>query len=385
MNLLPALVLGGPPHSGKSVLAYSLSQALRARGVPHYVLRAYPDGEGDWSNQADQDLVRTLRVQGQGTPDWIARICRDIDRRHLPLIVDPGGQPTAWQEAVFDQCTHAVLLWPDAESREEWKARFARHVLSIMADLRSDLRGQNVIEQAGITLRGTLAGLGRGQTASGPAFEALVDRVTGLFAYSQVELQQTHFALAPVELVIDLPRLGRTLDALDLSGEWKPSDLPRVLDYLPASTPLGLYGRGPIWLYAALALYAQPEPLYQFDARLGWVTPPRLVIGPPLQDAPLQATVRPQSDHVRVELTLTESYLDYAEADGLCMPPVPPETGVVLSGKLPLWLWTAAALAYASAPWLGIYQPRWRDQAVIVHSQARPLTVGQWVYSAPAG
>ena len=58
MELFPAVMIGGPPHSGKSVLAYSLSQALRARQVAHYVLRAFPDGEGDWANEADQAMVR---------------------------------------------------------------------------------------------------------------------------------------------------------------------------------------------------------------------------------------------------------------------------------------------------------------------------------------
>ncbi len=50
MELFPAILVGGPPHSGKSVLTYSLTQALRRRGVDHYVLRAAPDGEGDWAN-----------------------------------------------------------------------------------------------------------------------------------------------------------------------------------------------------------------------------------------------------------------------------------------------------------------------------------------------
>ena len=54
LNQLPAVLIGGPPHSGKSVLIYSLSQALRARGVAHYALRACPDGEGDFSNETDQ-------------------------------------------------------------------------------------------------------------------------------------------------------------------------------------------------------------------------------------------------------------------------------------------------------------------------------------------
>lgn len=376
MSLLPALVIGGPPHAGKSVLAYSLTQALRARQAPHYVLRAYPDGEGDWSNQADQALVRAIRIKGAGTPEWTRRICRDISNRHLPLIVDPGGKPTGWQEAVFDECTHAILLCPDDDSRRTWEAMLKRHGLTIVADLRSELHGVNALLDDGPVLRGTLAGLERGQRAGGPAWEALVERVSGLFSYSPSDLRKMHMAQSPVELVIELGRLGRTLDALDAALEWMPQHLPRALDYLPAATPLGLYDRGPNWLYAALALYAQPETLHQFDVRLGWIKPPVLDLGQPAGDAPLQARLHQRPDHVRVELTLRDSYLDYAEADGLLVPPVPAGIGVVLSGKLPLWLWTATSLAYSSAPWLGIYQPRLHDRAVVVQSQVAELPVG---------
>lgn len=65
MSLFPAILIGGPPHSGKSVLVYSLTQALRARGVVHYALRACPDGEGDFSNETDQAVIRLVRDPGQ--------------------------------------------------------------------------------------------------------------------------------------------------------------------------------------------------------------------------------------------------------------------------------------------------------------------------------
>jgi CRISPR-associated protein Csx3 len=385
MNLLPALVIGGPPHSGKSVMAYSLSQALRRRDVPHYVLRAYPDGEGDWANQADQTLVRAIRVKGEGNPEWIAHICRDIERRHLPLIVDPGGCPTPWQQAVFGHCTHAILLCPDDASRRTWHERFAQHGLIVVADLRSDLHGQDTVDQVHPVLRGLLAGLERGQTATGPCFDALVEGVSSLFAYTPGELRQLHYNAAPVELVIELNRLGRTLSALDEEGEWIPRRLPDVLDYMPPSVPLGLYDRGPNWLYAALALCAYPETLYQFDVRLGWISPPQLRPGQAAKNALLQARLHQRADHVRVELTLRDSYLDYAEAEGLCTPPAPGGCGVVISGKLPMWLWTAAALAYRSAPWLGIYQPQLSDQAVIVQSSVEQLAVGQLISSPAVG
>jgi CRISPR-associated protein Csx3 len=285
----------------------------------------------------------------------------------------------------LDHCSQAVLLCPDAESRSAWEARFKRHGLPILADLRSDLHGRNSMEERGYPLRGTLAGLERGHTAAGPAFEALVECLAAVFNYTPNELRETHLSQAPTDLVVDLARLGRTLNALDANFKWMPRALPQVLDYMPAGVSLALYERGPNWLYAALALYAHPEPLYQFDARLGWVTPPHLQVGPPAPDAPLQARLVPREDYVRLELTLGEAYLDYAESEGLCVPPIAPDTGVVVSGKLPLWLWTAVALAFHDARWLALYQPQLGDQAVIIQSRTTQFAVGQLVPSAAAG
>src|SRR5260370_8438800 len=94
MNLLPAILFGGPPHAGKSVLFYSLAKALRERGIPHYAIRACPDGEGNWFYELDQDKVRLIRVKGEWTSDFVKRMCLDLARRHLPLLVDIGGAPT---------------------------------------------------------------------------------------------------------------------------------------------------------------------------------------------------------------------------------------------------------------------------------------------------
>jgi CRISPR-associated protein Csx3 len=381
MELFPAVMIGGPPHSGKSVLAYSLTQALRERGVAHYVLRAYPDGEGDWSNEAQQALVRRMRVKGEGTPEWIARICRDIANRHLPLLVDVGGRPTAWQERVLDHCTHAVLLTPDEKARSEWRKLAARHGLPLLADLRSSLTGGDVVEEAGPILRGQITGLERGHTAGGPVFERLVRQLAALFSYDEAELRAAHLALSPAELVVELGRVGRTLG---LGGEWRrwsPEHLPALLDYLPAGTPLAIYDRGPNWLYAALALYTYPAQLYQFDVRLGWVAPPRLVIRRDATPSGVTFRLLDRPDHARLEVALAESYLDYAEAEGLAVPPPPPGKGVVLSGKLPLWLWTALAVAYHDAAWMAVFQPMLGDRAVVIASQTAQIRVGSLVIS----
>ena len=391
MELFPAIVIGGPPHSGKSVLTYSLTQALRARGVEHYVLRAAPDGEGDWAYEAARGTVRLLRIKGEFTPAFVDYICRSLANRHLPLLVDVGGRPSTEQERIFDYCTHAILLTRDPASHAIWLDLVERHGLPLVADLTSQLTGESRITDAGPVLRGVITGLERSTPPSGedqggdPVFDALVERVAAIFAYDADELRRMHRAMAPVELVIEVDRLLRTLGISDEGPRWEPAHLPRVLDYLPAQTPLGLYGRGPNWLYAALALHAHPAPLYQFDVRLGWVAPPVLRYGTPSPHTPLQVRVLPRPDHVRLAFTPVGAYLDYEEVQGLPVPPPPGDSkrGLVLSGKLPLWLWTALALAYRDAPWLAVYQPQWGDRALVVRSHVPTPQMGDLVTSPP--
>jgi len=382
----PAVLIGGPPHAGKSVLAYSLTQALRRAGVEHYVLRAYPDGEGDWSNEAEPETVRAIRVKGEGTPDWIERICRDIAQRHLPLIVDVGGRPTRWQEAVFDHCTHAILLTRDAASREVWRERMVRHRVPLLADLRSALNVSPSLDATQPIVVGTLSDLHRGTTASGTPFDALVSRLAQLFDRPVDALRRAHLGAAPVEITVELDRLKH---ALGIGGDpqsetWEPVSLPQVLDYLPTGVPLALYGRAPNWLYAALALLAHPASLWQFDVRLGWVTPPTLRRGVSPVNAPLRVDVQATAAYALLHCSLPHSYVDYAEAGKARVPPLPPHRGVIVSGKLPHWLLTGITLAYRDAPWLAVCQPQ-IGGAVVVHSRCAAHTPGEVLSLPPPG
>lgn len=381
MELFPAIVIGGPPHSGKSVLTYSLTQALRARDIQHYVLRAAPDGEGDWAYEAARETVRLLRAKGEFTAEFVNHICHSLVARHLPLLVDAGGRPSTDQERIFDYCTHAILLTRDPASHATWLDLVERHALPLVADLTSRLEGKSHITDSGPVLCGVITGLEPGALAHGPVFDALVERVAAIFAYDADELRRMHLALAPVETVVDLQRLARTLKADP--NNWEPQHLPQVLDYLPGQTPLGLYGRGPNWLYAALALHTHPAPLYQFDVRLGWITAPTLRLAAPAPDAPLQPLIRQRPDHLCLDFSLSEAYLDYSVAGGLTVPTVPKDQGLVLSGKLPLWLLTALAIAYQDAPWLAIYHPRWNDQALVIRSRLTHPLPGMLILSSP--
>ncbi len=380
IKLFPAVLIGGPPNSGKSVLAYNVSQTLRERGVQHYVLRATPDGEGDWTSEADQSLVRTILVPRAWTPAFVEHICQSLVRPHLPLIVDMGGRPAPWQETILDHCTHAVLLTPDESSRLAWLELIARHNLTLLADLHSTLQGVERVTTEQPVLQGVIVGLERGRPISGPAFQALVERFARLFAYDPEELRRSHLSSAPVETVIDLDRLARVLGVPHRAEQavWEPHHIPDVLDYLPKAVPLGVYGRGPNWLYTALALLAAPALFAQFDARLGWVEAIPLRVGLPDPHSPLQIQSSLSPDFIHIHGSLPATYLDYGQIRTLTVPPVPPQAGIILSGKLPLWLYTSLAITYRAAPWIAVYQPS-LECAVVVCSTHPAYAVGDCI------
>ncbi|MFN3374374.1 MAG: CRISPR-associated protein Csx3 [Chloroflexus sp.] len=375
MQSFPAVMIGGPPHSGKSVLVYRLSQALRAAQVEHYVLRACPDGEGDWSQEVPAERVQVLRQKGQFSDEFVKRVRRDIAQRHLPLLVDVGGKPTPEQEQIFCACTHAVLLADSPARLHEWRERSARCGLIVIAELQSVLHGEDRIDEEMPVLRGVISGLERQRPPNGVMVTKLSERLTRLVTFSSEELKRRHFQHAPTELVVDLDRLAHVVGS---AGRlWQPSDLPQVFTEVPA-VALSLYGRGPNWLYAALALHAASHEVFLFDPRLGWVQPSVVTIGQP-SALLLQWHLRTQPTYSWLEVQPAQPYLDHDEARTVIAPSLDPQRGVILSGKLPHWLLVGLALAYRHHPWLAVAQAQRYDRGVVVMSRDERYRVGDEV------
>lgn len=367
----PAILIGGPPHAGKSVLAFSLKEALRQNGVQCYLLRAAPDGEGDWSHLAQADLAQALRRKGKYTPAWVERMGQDIAYRPLPFLVDVGGRPEPWQESLFDHCTHAILLVKDAETQAYWLELTARYNIPVLALLNSQVEGDSLLHTDQPILTGVITHLQRGQKAEGPVFEALLARVQALFNYDYNELLTIHEEQAPTDLVVDIPRLYKRINPNRPGFTWQSDDLPAVFEYLPQDTSLALYGIGPAWLYAAVANYIYPHSFYQFDARRGWVEPVKLAAAPSAP-APLTLTVEQSETCLHLKVELSEDYLIYQPALALNLPTVSETQGVILNGKLPNWFHTGLARFYRLARWVAIYYPPLNRAIVVASSHASP-------------
>ncbi len=385
VNLLPAVLVGGPPHAGKSVLTYNLTRELRRRKIEHYVLRANPDGEGDWTQETPLDTIRQLPPTKLGwTDDFITLVCRDLERRPLPLLVDLGGLPTEKEYAIFRACTHSLLLLraDKEENARYWRRLVAAHGLVPLADLSSELPGLTQLSSTTPVITGTLAGLEQRTIIQGSVFDALVDRLSMLFSsYTESNLKMLHFGTAPIDTIIDFPVLLDTLAPGE--HDWKATLLPRLLDELPRQKQLALYGRGPNWLYATTAA-VNNLPLYQFDAHIGWITPPVLQIALEIPDVPIHVDLQLHDKVSVLEMYLTKNYLDFLEADALRFPPVPNDKGLLLSGKLPFWLYTALVRLYQSmnVPWIACYQPQLQGAAVVV-SQTSLHSIGEVVPLPP--
>ncbi len=378
MNTLPAILIGGPPHSGKSVLTYSLSQALREHKVPHYILRAAPDGEGDWFNEAAPEVARTLRYKHTFTSEFVDHVCEVLQGRLLPLLVDVGGRPTPDQERIFDFCTHAILLTRDEESHITWTQLVQRHGLPLIADLTSRLEGESVLADTGPVLRGVLTGLHRHTCAQGPVFDALVARVQSIFTYEDEELRRLHYHAAPLQPVLDLDRLLARVRAC--ASHWEPSDLPAALARVPRGRAQALYGRAPNWVYAAFAVHALPAPCSQFDARYGWLQPPPLQYASPtpcVSAPPLRFCMSPGADVSVLSVSLSRAYIEPSDLHGIAVPILPrQDQGLIVEGKIPHWLIVALARVYAPhAAWLAIYQPQ-QGGAVVVSAASVNIDVG---------
>ncbi|MFL5663659.1 MAG: CRISPR-associated protein Csx3 [Ktedonobacteraceae bacterium] len=384
-NSLPAILMGGPPNAGKSSLTYNLTRELRRLEIPHYVFRANPDIEGDWFLQGDLETVRQIQLKVWDYRHWtdIFRefVCRDLAHRYLPLIVDLGGLPRDADNCIFQVCTHSILLLKDEDEKatQTWRRYTTTNGLLPLAELRSQLEGDSILTAKEPTITGTITGLVQGAHLHNSVFDTLLERVSQLFSsFSLDELEKIHWDKAPKGLPVHLPHQLHEL-APD-TDEWTDDMLQPLLTKLPPMAAMAVYGRAPNWVYGALATHAGTQPIHQFDARLGWVTPPALQASTSGQLSQPLIYIKEENynDSYVILIHPTHNYLDYRDADQLVFPEPPPHRGVVVSGKLPLWLFTALARFYTqrNVPWIALNDAR-DNRPVVTYSQVDSHPIGK--------
>jgi len=149
--LCPAILIGGPPDSGKSVLSNALCRSLR-RHKPEkniFLCRAHWDGQGNWTYEMpNRDLACKLvkEYENRLDPQAAELLQRYFDNRAEAVkniravadlvLVDVGGRVQAEKAPVVSQCTHYIIISRDIDAIAQWHD-FCRPTLKPLAVIHS--------------------------------------------------------------------------------------------------------------------------------------------------------------------------------------------------------------------------------------------------------
>lgn len=353
---LPAIVIGGPPHSGKSVFSALLNQQLRAQPLHFYRLDTTPDGEGLWSQAVTDPMRRQLRQKGSYTAAHVAAMVERLQKRPVPLLVDLGGKRSPENQRLMREATHAIVLSSSPDELEAWQRFCEAEGLTLLALLDSQLHGEERCHSApgASPLRGVVSGLERGQQVAGPVVRAVAALIAPLF--KEAPTLPLAAPVPPLDLVEVAWRL-----AID-PNQWQLSDLHRVLAIAGAGQPLALYGSSPLWLQVALLLAADPVKRWCYNMR----TPAWHQIRPlEQQGAAPGLTLSPLPELAGYRLTFTDYNEHLRPEEFPAVPPLPGTGGLILDAPFPNWLAASIATSYPRASWIALNEPRWQQGVVV--------------------
>lgn len=150
----------GPANSGKSVLIRELRRSLNERlgeefRRDYFIIRACPDGEGDWFGDLSPEEGKMFRVKKIFDDEFAPRIAEDIKRMRASkrvIIVDCGGKIDRKNQIILNECTHGIIVSANEEDTKQWIGALKASEVSLLAEVQSrvievsDHIGNNVFE-----------------------------------------------------------------------------------------------------------------------------------------------------------------------------------------------------------------------------------------------
>jgi CRISPR-associated protein Csx3 len=133
----PAILIGGPPNSGKSVLSKALLNSLRPVYGDRliYLHRANWDGEGNWTHETkDKSLIQRLIKENerriherpdaaqhlQPYFDYHSQVVSNLRGLADLVLVDVGGKTQPEKDLLAEQCTHYLIISRDPDLIQPW-------------------------------------------------------------------------------------------------------------------------------------------------------------------------------------------------------------------------------------------------------------------------
>lgn len=132
-----AILIGGPPDSGKSLLSNALRQSIHQHhpSCRLSLHRANWDGQGNWSYESPdveltEELIRSFDAKLHWHPEAEklipkyfedqARSIQNLRKVRDLVLVDVGGVPQASKHPVVQACSHYMVISKDTDSLSAW-------------------------------------------------------------------------------------------------------------------------------------------------------------------------------------------------------------------------------------------------------------------------
>jgi CRISPR-associated protein Csx3 len=374
------VAIGGPPHSGKTVLLAVLRSLLpRDKFV---VVEGAPDGEGitGWSFEGDSELVRAVRRKGKFLEEFVAWVVDSVRNSTMPItLVDLGGMlvaedgsfsPTGQRltpqnERIVRECDGLIVIANPsyAEVAARWAAEGERLGAKPIAILESVLKdAEDEVCEAGIPLRARITKLERENPPVGSLTARAVAQLLVSLAGEGSQADGSEAA------DVNFPRLAEALNLPVRNGgpdrDWLPGIIPQLVAFVAAATAgrdaVNLWGNCSAGFpYHALACGLSQRVRY-FDPKVGgYVALPD--VEPSGEGSQvLDWRVEDRDDYSFVEFVIPRQIFPVGNLPLVIPPAVPTHKGVVLSGKGPWWLIGTICRAYARAgcAWVAVFTPQ---------------------------
>jgi len=318
-----------------------------------------PDGEGHWSNIANQQLVGVVRQKGKFDENFMTNILSAIRNAEQRLIlVDVGGRRTSENERIFKECDGYIILSSKKEELVEWRNFGDRLGLKCIAELDSLLVGESIVyaDKGDGILRGVVTGLERGEYVSSPVIDKLVERLVEIIeSNGEKTLAEKTADVNGVEIA-DLIGIEDRNDPWMGYRPWHTIPTLEAVAHLAKKSLVKVWNIRSAFIASAICAKLRRSMVELFDVSLGYVMIPDLRPKGKGSKYGLSWKIIETDDYTVVKFQIEGGFYNPTWLFTAYPPRINTGKGVIVSGKGPIWLTATMIRAYSKTqPWTATF------------------------------
>ncbi|MFA6514527.1 MAG: CRISPR-associated protein Csx3 [Patescibacteria group bacterium] len=312
-----------------------------------------PDGEGHWSNIANQSVAQVIRQKGAFDATFMSFVTKSIRSAEQRLVlVDVGGRRSTQNENIFRECEGYVILSSSPEEIPAWREFGDGLGLKCLAELDSRLSDEESVvypDQGDGVLRGLVVGLERGTFVCSAVINALAEKLKEIIATnSQMTLAEEQADISGIQLADQIGIEDRTDPFLGYRP-WHLAPALKAVKRFCTKPLIRIWNIRSFWTAAAMVIAFRKSVVELFDVSNGYIAIPDLK--PKKNGSPLGLDWKTSEfdDFTIVNFRIQGDIFNISALHTIYPPAVNKTKGVIISGRGPIVLAATIGRAYGNA------------------------------------